>query len=241
MLRLVLDWFGQNRKLDHKLSFLPGARWYSEALLPSRFHPQSRRDNRGESFTHADGIVGHFSIQPGERGEATLEADARQFVVIEAKLGSGLSQGVKNAKDFDQAARNVACMAHMLGNKGIRPDTLERLAFYVIAPQEQIDGGVFGSLVTKDSIREKVAARVTQYDGQWDTWLRTIFEQALGRMDVGLLSWEEILAFLLAADSDASALREFYARCIRFNPLGGRRLATPETPTAESIEATIGE
>src|SRR2546425_6409929 len=59
MLRLVLDWFDQNRGLGHELAFLPGARWYSEALLASRFLPERRGDNRAESFTHADGVIGH--------------------------------------------------------------------------------------------------------------------------------------------------------------------------------------
>jgi hypothetical protein len=93
----------------------------------------------------------------------------------------------------------------------------------------------------EDSIREKVAARVAQYDGQWDAWLRSTFDQALERIDVGLLSWRDILAFLLAADSDTVGLREFYARGIRFNPLSGRRSVARETPTAESIEAATSE
>jgi hypothetical protein len=86
LLRLVLDSCDRNRNVAHALSFLPGARWYSEALLPSRFLPQRRGDERAESFTHADGIIGHFSIAPGERGEASLLPQARQFVVVEAKL-----------------------------------------------------------------------------------------------------------------------------------------------------------
>lgn len=86
MLRLILDWFDRNRDLPHALSFLPKARWYSEALLPSRFLPRQRGDDRAESFTHADGVLGHFTIAPGERGEAKLTPETRQFMVIEAKL-----------------------------------------------------------------------------------------------------------------------------------------------------------
>lgn len=139
LLRLVLDWFDRNRTLSHQLSFLPGARWYSEALLPSRFLPQRRSDERAESFTHADGVVGHFSIAPGERGEARLLPQPRQFVVAEAKLGSALSAGTKHAPEYDQAARNVACMAHML--EGVDLTTIEHLGFYVIAPDHQIRAG----------------------------------------------------------------------------------------------------
>lgn len=67
MLRLVLDWFDRNRTSDHPLALLAKARWYSEALLASQFLPECRIDDRAESFTHADGVIGHFEITPGER------------------------------------------------------------------------------------------------------------------------------------------------------------------------------
>jgi hypothetical protein len=90
MLRLVLDWFDRDRQLEHALSFAPDARWYSEALLPSRFLPESRPDPRAESFTHADGVIGHLTVASGDRGDARLLPDAMQFCThIE-------HQGVKN-------------------------------------------------------------------------------------------------------------------------------------------------
>jgi hypothetical protein len=209
--------------MPHQLSFLAGARWYSEALLPSRFLPQRRGDIRAESFTHADGVVGHFTISPGERGEASLLSDARQFVVTEAKLGSSLSAGTKNAPEFDQAARNVACMAHMLDIARVEPATVECLGFYVIAPERQINAGVFGNLVTKESIARKVAARVGQYQGEWDKWFTGSFIPILKRIDLSVLSWESILA-LLPQDEETAAIREFYSLCQKFNPSRVERL-----------------
>jgi hypothetical protein len=217
MLRLVLDWFDQHRELRHELSFLPHARWFSEALLPSRFLPEERGDKRAELFTHADGVVGHFSIRPGERGEAFLLPDVTQFLVAEAKLGSGLSARTKNAPDFDQAARNVACIAHMVGTSRVDPRTIDRLGFYVLAPAGQIEAGVFGSLVTKESIHRKVAARVGQYQGAWDLWFRETFEPVLDRVQVAVLSWESVLE-VLPSGAEASGIREFYALCLQFNP-----------------------
>lgn len=214
LLRLVLDWFDRDRTISHQLAFLPGARWYSEALLPSRFLPQRRGDERAESFTHADGVIGHFSIAPGERGEASLLPKPKQFVVTEAKLGSTLSPGTKNAPEYDQAARNVACMAHMLA--GLDLTTVERLGFYVIAPDHQIKVGVFGNLLTKESISRKVAARAAQYQGQWDTWFSGTFEPVIERIDLSILSWESILG-VLPNDEEAAGIREFYSLCQRFN------------------------
>ena len=84
MLRLVLDWFDRNRGIPHELAFAEGARWYSEALLPSRFLATFRADARAESFTRADGLIGHFTVQSGTRGDAVLAPHATQFIVIEA-------------------------------------------------------------------------------------------------------------------------------------------------------------
>lgn len=218
MLRLVLDWFDRNRGLPHPLSFATEATWYSEALLPSRFLPQTRADTRAESFTHADGVIGHFTVNSGVRGDAVIIPNAKQFIVTEAKLGSALSAGTKNAPTYDQAARNVACIAHMLGTAGLDPSAVECLAFYVIAPEAQIRSGMFANLVTKDSIEAKVRERVGTYAGMHDDWLHAMFLPALARIELGTLSWEGILS-ALPETSEAEAMRAFYAQCLNFNPL----------------------
>jgi hypothetical protein len=218
MLRLVLDWFERHRGVASPLQFEPGARWYSEALLPSRFMRQYQGDRRAESFTHADGLIGHFDIQPGERGAASLRSDTRQFVVCEAKLGSPLSFRTTNSADFDQAARNVACMAYMIGATEVPLEQIRKLAFYVIAPDAQIGAGVFGQLVTKESVRAKVAARIEAYDGSMDEWYRGVFEPVLERVDLAPRSWESILESM-PEDAEVAGLREFYAACLKFNPL----------------------
>jgi len=221
MLRLVLDWFDRNREVAHPLSFAPNARWYSEALLPSRFLPQKRGDERAESFTHADGVIGHFSILPGERGEAKVLSGAKQLVITEAKLGSSLSAGTKNAPAYDQAARNVACIAHMIGVAGASVDSFDQLAFYVLAPEAQIKAGVFGDLITKESIERKVGARILAYDGTLDSWFEEIFSPVLARIKLGALAWESLLD-ALPITAETRYMSEFYERCLMFNPVRAR-------------------
>ena len=221
LLRLVLDWFEAHRAAnDHPLSFRPRALWFSEALLASRFLAESRSDRLAESYTHADGVVGHFDMAPGARGEATVADGAEQLVVVEAKLGSPLSKGVKNAKNYGQAARNVACMAHMLDFKKRDPSSMDSLAFFVIAPESQIRSGIFEDFVTKPRIASQVEARVAQYGGARDEWLETAFRPTLEAIDVGLLSWEGIIEIVEQRDPDCE-LRSFYDQCLRFNPLRG--------------------
>lgn len=223
MLRLLLDWLDRNRGVPHPLAFSPTSRWYSEALLPSRFLPQMRGDPRSESFTHADGIIGDFEIASGLRGDAKLTLPLNQFIVVEAKLGSALSAGTKNAIAYDQAARNVACIAHMLASQNIAPGAAGQIAFYVVAPAAQIEAGVFGDLVTPESIEKKVRERVGGYVGTHDAWLSEWFLPTIARIRLGVLSWEDLLAEL-PVTSETANIREFYATCLKWNWLRERNV-----------------
>jgi hypothetical protein len=223
MLRLVLDWLDRNREVTHPLSFAHNARWYSEALLPSRFLPQNRGDVRAESFTHADGIIGHFSILPGERGAAKVFRDAKQLIVTEAKLGSSLSSGTKNASTFDQVARNVACIAHMIGTAGANIDTFDHLGFYVLAPEAQIRAGMFGDLITRESVERKVRTRVLKYDGIFDAWFEEMFKPVLARIKLGALAWESVLD-ALPITLETQQMWAFYEICLKFNPVRRREV-----------------
>jgi hypothetical protein len=108
-------------------------------------------------------------------------------------------------------------MANMLFLAKTPPQSLERLGFYVVAPRRQIDAGIFADLVSKHSLRTKVAARVAQYNGTKDLWFEKAFEPLLACIDVGILSWESILDFVLSNDPKIG-LREFYLSCLRYSP-----------------------
>jgi hypothetical protein len=82
---------------------------------------------------------------------------------LEAKLFSKLSARVKNAPDFDQAARNLACMAEVLFQVGRPPAKVPSLGFYVVAPDTQVSNGVFAGSMLKGSIRDKVFKRAEAY------------------------------------------------------------------------------
>lgn len=219
MLKLIMDWFAS---IDvgndpHQLAVPSGCRWYSEALLPSAFLPQSRGDARAESWTHADGVIGHFEIGNGAKANLTLLKDARHFVVLEAKMYSKLSAGIKNANYFNQAARNVACMAEVM-KRARRPATeFSALGFYVLAPKTQIQQGIFNEHMSKDSIRNVVEKRVSEYGREREQWFTENFLPVLARLDIKTISWEELITYLVNRDPDARQLGAFYTRCIDFN------------------------
>jgi hypothetical protein len=218
LLRVVIDWFERHGGDRYPMSPASGARWFSEAWLPSAFLPRHRGDGLGESRTHADAAIGHFRIgDPGTSG-LTLRPDARQFVLIEAKLFNRLSSGVKNARFFDQAARSVACMAEVLRRSGREPSKMDDLAFLILAPQARIDDGVFARDTALDAIRRKGRLRVEQYDGERDAWLAEWFEPTLDHVDIRCLAWEEVIETIAFHDPvTGQFVDSFYGKCLHFN------------------------
>ena len=160
LLRIILDWFARHGGDRYPLSPLPGAKWFSQAWLPSAFLTRFRGDRLAEARTHADGVLGHFVIGDPGTAALTLAPQAKQLVVLEAKLFARLSAGVRNAPYYDQAARSVACIAETLRRVDRRPDDMEELAFIVLAPQARLDDGIFEWDLALEAIRRKVRRRV---------------------------------------------------------------------------------
>lgn len=224
LLRIVLHWFANHRDVPSPLQFYDErARWFSEAFLPSAFlaRPGFRRqDPLAENWTHADGVVGHFGV--GIRGKSDLDLlrDSKQLKVLEAKIFSPLKPGVTKKPYYDQAARNVACIAEVLKRAPRSPAELDSLAFYVLAPQTQIESGVFDDKMKRDSIYRKVEKRVGEYAGERDSWFTEWFVPTLDRLapELKCISWEELIETITSADSaSGEQIQSFYDLCRRFN------------------------
>jgi hypothetical protein len=218
MLRVVLQWFAETNAQEHELYFAPGARWFSEARLASAFLPRYRGDAYAEGYTNADGVIGHFHIGRIGQAELTLAPDAEQFIVTEAKMFSGLSRGTTRAPTFNQAARNVACMAEIARLANRDPSLIDVLAFYVLAPRQQIDVGKFAGLMEKVSLELVAGERVASYDAPKADWFENWFLPTLRAMRVNCLAWEDVIGFIKEADAPfGEDLERFYDRCLEFN------------------------
>ena len=221
MLRLVLGAAARGIR-GLPAPFAPGARWFTEALIYTPFRARTRGDKLAESVTHADGVIGHFDIGRSSRAGLHLSPEATQLVVAEAKMFSGLSRGTTRAPGYDQAARNVACMAWTLAQAGRTLDSYRSIGFWVLAPEEQIRSDVF-ACVTRGSVEEKIRQRVAQYEEAWretrlDPWVREWLIPLLDRLQIACLSWESVVSDIESAEPEfGAALREFYGRCIAFN------------------------
>lgn len=218
LLRLIIDWFSTSGISDHTLSFPKDAHWFSEARLPSAFLPRFKGDPLAEAHTNADGVIGHITNGSKGKTDLALVPNATHFVVLEAKLYSGLSKGVKHAKYYDQAARSVACMADIIRQANHKPETFTKLGFYVLAPKVQISSRTFNRHLDKKSIRDKVTRRISSYDGERYDWLKVCFLPTLERIDVRTISWESILDTISENDSKiGESLNEYYSQCLTFN------------------------
>ena len=203
-------------------SFAAGAKWYSEALLHSPFLTRHQGDELAETYTHADGVVGHIRVRAGTKTGLEITPDGKQFVVLEAKMFSPLSAGTRRAPFYDQAARTVACIASTLERSRKQVSDLESLGFYVIAPESQIKQGIFAEQMTRESIEKKIQQRIAQYDGEENVVMRRWFEDAfrglVRRIDLRCWSWETATKLIVEGNhSDGATIREFYARCLIYN------------------------
>lgn len=225
MLRLVLDWLSCNPGIEHDLAFAASDKWYSEALLPSAFLPRVRGDKLAESWTHADGVVGDFVIGAVREGDLSLAEGASRLLVAEAKMFSKLSSGVKNASYFNQAARTVACVAELICRAQISPSSFERIGFFVVAPESQINDGVFAEHIDPERVRSVVCRRVAEYQApEKDKWLGDWFIPTLENIRIREISWEELVGLINQSDSAFGAqTNAFYKKCLEYNqPVGHR-------------------
>jgi len=224
LLRIILDWFSKRAAADHELSFSDGCKWYSEARLPTQFKATSRKDPLYETWTHADGVIGHIIVGGVGKTDTSLAKDAAHLVVTEAKMFSRLSAGVKNASYFNQAARYAACISELLNRADRKPSDLDRLGLFVLAPTETIGYGWFRKPLDKGDIRQRVERRVQAYEGEKDQWFKDWFLPALDHMDVRCLSWESILDYIGSVNAEFSiGLLTFYQKCLTFNKSASRQ------------------
>lgn len=218
MIRLLMDWFSRAPYGNHPLAFAPGSRWFSEGSLPTHFTARHRGDRLAEGRTRADGLVGHFVVGETSRNDVLLEPKATHFLVLEAKMFSPLSPGVKNAPYYDQASRTIASIAEILCLAGRKPSELARLGYFVIAPAEQLHHPPLSEQLNKSLIQAKVEKRIGEYSTAKDQWLRRWFLPTLEQIQVVGMSWEEVIAFIDRKDpAAAKKLRSFYQVCLQHN------------------------
>jgi hypothetical protein len=132
----------------------------------------------------------------------------------------------------------VACLAWILSLASRRPDEMQRLAFFVLAPLTRIHAGAFSEQLAKDGIERKVWTRARAYGLQErEGWLRDWFDPVLERMEIAAISWEAVGGAIQRHDpAFGEAFIAFYERCRVFNRLSDAAVArsTDQAPRYKS-------
>ncbi|HMA59685.1 MAG TPA: hypothetical protein VKN64_05265 [Halanaerobiales bacterium] len=138
-------------------------------------------------------------------------------------MNSQLSKGVTNASYFDQASRNVACIAEVLNKSNIDIDQIDSLGFYVIAPEEKLNEKTNLTKYTdEDNVDNKVKRRVNEYEGESGKrkgeWYNKWFLPTKNKAKIECLSWEEVIRFIKKNDKNyGKDLNVFYKKCLKYN------------------------
>ena len=215
LLRLVLDWHKRNEYPVPPFSFDPDATWYSEGLLASPF----LKTPKCENHTHADGVVGNIYIE--KIAEIWPKKDAKQLIVVEAKLGSDLSKGTKKSPDYNQVARNICCLTHLAtaGKYRVHPETIKKwpegaFAFYLVVPESR--KSKFTSTMKPENIKGRIKCRAIECDkSDWyDKNIAPYLNDDV--MTVELITWEDVLGKMKSAGC-GNEYQMFYDRCVEFD------------------------
>ncbi len=182
--------------------------WASEGRLSPAF--------TNEHSTHADAILGNIEISSKTKWRVEPQKKNGLFVVIEAKLGSALSPGVKSDKKFDQASRTLACMATAM----LKAKFEGEAHFFVIMPERDKRFSVLDKLLNKEKgecFKGKASREETNEKHKLKLENRNQIEEfknCVERITCHLLDWGKISDQL-----NDHALTTFYTEALSANGL----------------------
>jgi hypothetical protein len=126
---------------------------------------------------------------------------------------------VARAPEFNQAARNVACLAHLISNRPQGgPEEPISANFVLLAPEYRIKEGVFRRAMDRNEIVAAVRRRAVDSDQAALDWCEHCFEPIVEKCSITVSSWENVLASIRDADPESEGLAKFYEQCLKYNP-----------------------
>ncbi len=212
MLRLTLalihDYDGAFKIDDCKKKTLDAIRetvrtcWISEGGLEPAL--------KNEGTTWTDAILGNVKRRDGTKRGVKAEESAQHvgIVMIEAKIGSPLSSKTDNHKDYDQASRNIVCLAKLV--QGQSNQFVEKCRFLVIGPREKVKN--WGGCKDNEEQLEQVKARlIDSKESFGDYPVEPICKNTT------LISWEEVLESMWCQqqNENLATIVEFYKNVVK--------------------------
>jgi hypothetical protein len=178
--------------------------WSSEALISSPFIGIEKNP---EGYTHADIILGDFEIDYSNRGDIKVKSDAQILGIIEAKMRSNLSKSTSNAKEYNQASRNICCLAYNAAEYATC-----KTFFIVAAPKVTIEKYKFSEQM--DKVPEQIEQRFRHSGKEKD--YSTKLKDKVNTCERSVICYEDWIEFF-EGDSIKRKLEDFYKKCKECN------------------------
>lgn len=192
------------------LNFGDISNWTSEALISSPF---IKAKKHREGYTHANIALGDFNVTYENRGEIIIPDNAKIFGIIEAKMGSDLSKKTANTINYNQASRNLACIASKTYNKKECS-----IFFSVVAPEVKLKKYKIDIQIDLKTMIEEIKGRFNppyENDFKNSQNMDSLIDKA-ETCDVWTMSYEEWINCL--ANSEAKEyLIDFYVKAKKWN------------------------
>jgi len=192
----------QINKVDFGL--LATKNWSSEALITSPF--VEAKVNK-EGYTHADIILGDFSVNYNERGDINLNDSPDVLGIIEAKMGSNLSTGTSNADNYNQASRSICCLSYVT-----RKNPNCKLFFIVAAPEATINKYSIKKQVERENILTQIGDRFKHSEEPYMSEIKNQVEKC----KLVIINYEDWLKELRNSEVQ-KMLYDFYKECLKSN------------------------
>lgn len=211
MSRLLVNQSLKERTQLKGIDFGEIVHWTSEALIASPF---TSAETFREGYTHADIALGDFEVDYVKRGEISIPNSANIFGIIEAKMGSNLSQGTTHFKNYNQASRNLACICSQTFGIDCK------IFFVVVAPKIKLINHAIAKQIELDYMIQQILNRFGVYSDRFKSehHMEQIIEKAR-TCYVLSISYEEWIEAII--DSEAKGfIMNFYDKAKKWNRIG---------------------
>jgi hypothetical protein len=114
-------------------------------------------------------------------------------------------------------------MAEVLKRAGRPLDEYEILGFFVLAPKQRIEKGIFQAQMDARHLDDAITQRVLLYTSeapheQRREWLEQWVRPLIRKLQLRCVSWENIVERVVAEDKGfGSEFQGFYEDCLRYN------------------------
>ena len=209
MTRLLVHYSVQENITIQEIDFKELKNWTSEGLISSPFIKASKLR---EGYTHADMALGDFEIDFEKRGQINVKKNAKLFGILEAKMKSPLSKGTRHVPQYNQASRNIACIAY----NTIGKDT--KIFFGVVAPEITLTNHKIAEKLHPDNFKKEIRSRFAKHKEKNLTEAESE-EATLAKLEsirTFVLSYEDWIQAFEGKDC-YNELSSFYGLCKKWN------------------------